>query len=241
MKKVLMLMLTLTLTLLLPAAGALGENRSAALRERVDGMWDIWAGSWSRTFLDGEIYLPQQWNDYPFVTWADEAPMPRVREENGKAEITFGETIGEDWRVCLGKDLPVVYSDCIFDPEDGCWRGEGDFETVYLISDMTDTRIGISVAYQRADDFRPSCPVLEWGREDEEEVLGFNCYGWGTTRSFQGGMYAIVSAQEAYYAEYDHDGALTAWYDAVTGCKYDWLDHLIEGEEPEGYILKVVH
>ena len=103
-----MLILLLTLMLLLPAVCALGENRSAALRERVDGMWSVWAGSWSRTFLDGEVFLPYIWTDCPFVTWADEAPTLRVREESGKVEITFDETLGEDWRVCLGKDIPVV-------------------------------------------------------------------------------------------------------------------------------------
>ena len=235
------MILILILALLLPAAAWSEENKAAALRERVDGMWAIWAGEWSRNFLDGEVLLPSQWKMLPFVTWADEAPTLKVLEENGQTEIRCGEKLGEDWRVCLGKDIPVVYQECTYDTKRGCWRGTGDFDAVYLLSDMTERRIGISIAYQRVDDFRPSHPVLEWSREEENDVLAFNCYGWGTTRSFQGGMYAIVSNQMVYYAEYDNEGRLTAWYDGLTGCQYDWYDQLVEGEEPADYVSPVVH
>ena len=231
----------LILAMLIPAAAFGEENTATVLRERVDAMWDIWAGTWSRTFLNGEVLLPYQWRTLPFVTWADEAPTMKIREENGQAEIIFREPVSEAWRVSLGKGLPVVYTDCRYDSQNGCWRGTGEFDAVYLISDMTERRIGISVAYQRTDDFRPSYPVLEWNREEEDEVLGFNCYGWGTTRSFQGGMYAIASDQMAFYAEYDNEGKLTTWYDAMTGCQYDMYDQLVDGEEPADYKSPVVH
>ena len=231
----------LILALLLPAAAWSEENKAAALRERVDGLWDTWAGEWSRSFLDGEVLMPYQWKTLPFVTWADEAPTLKVTEENGQAEIRCGEKIGEDWRVCLGKGIPIVYTECTYDAEHGCWLATGEFEAVYLISDPSEERIGISIAYQRTDDFRPSHPVLEWSREDEDDVLAFNCYGWGTTRSFQGGMYAIASDQAVFYAEYDSEGCMIAWYDGMTGCKYDMYDQLVEGEEPADYICPVVH
>ena len=231
----------LILTMLTPIAAFGDENAAAALRKRVDAMWDIWAGTWSRTFLDGEVLLPNQWKALPFVTWADEAPTLTIHEENGQTEIIFSEPLDEAWRVSLGKGSPVDYTDCRYDAQNGCWRGTGDFDAVYLISDMGKARIGISIAYQRTDDFRPSCPVLEWSREDENDVLGFNCYGWGTTRSFQGGMYAIASDQMAFYAEYDFEGKLTAWWDAMTGCQYDMYDQLVEGEEPPDYVSPVVH
>ena len=235
-------MIWMTVIVMLIACGARAEeNRSAALRERVDDMWDTWSGIWSRTFLDGEVLIPTQWRDLPFVTWADEAPTLKVKEENGRAEITFSETLGEAWRVSLGKGIPVEYTACEYDVAGGCWAGEGAFDAVYLISDMEADRIGISVAYQRTDDFRPSCPVLEWSREEEDNVLAFSCIGWGTTRGFQGGMYAVATDQEAYYAEYDANGVLTAWYDGMTGCQYDAYDVLVEGEEPEGYEIPVVH
>ena len=160
----------LIVTMMIPI-GAFGEeNMAAALRERVDAMWDIWAGEWSRTFLDGEVLLPYQWRTLPFVTWADEAPTLKVREENGQTEIVFSEMVGEAWRVSLGKGIPIEYTDCGYDAQSGCWRGTGEFDAVYLISDMEPTRIGISIAYQRTDDFRPSCPVLEWIREEEDEA-----------------------------------------------------------------------
>ena len=230
----------LILMMLLPAGAVGEESLSGALRERVDGMWEIWSGSWSRTFLDGEVYLPYQWKQIPFVTWADEAPTLRVEEE-GEVRISFSEPIGGDWRVCLGEGMPIEYRDCAYDPESGCWTGGGSFDGVYLISDMTETRIGISVAYQRTDEFRPSCPVLSWIREEEGAVLGMCCYGWGTTRGFQGGMYAVATDEAAFYGEYDGEGALCAWYDAMTGCRYDAKDRLEEGEEPEGYVSPVVH
>ena len=204
-------------------------------------MWEIWTGQWSRTFLDGEVFLPLLWKLIPFLTWADEAPTMRVQEKDGRVEVSFSEEITEAWHVCLGNGLPVVFSDCTPARERKTWTGEGDFDSVWLISDMTDQRIGISIAYQRTDEFRPSSPVLEWGREEDGEVLGFSCYGWGTTRSFQGGMYAIASDQMAFYAEYDAEGALKAWYDGLTGCQYNEYDELIEGEEPEGYVCPVVH
>ena len=135
----------------------------------------------------------------------------------------------------------VTYQACEPNGSGDGWTGQGDFDAVYLISDMAEDRIGISIAYQRTDDFRPSCPVLEWNREEEENVLGFSCYGWGTTRSFHGGMYGIGTDDRVFYAEYGPEGALIAWYDGITGCQYDVDDRLTDGEEPEGYIISVVH
>ena len=229
------------LMLLLPAGAGQAENPADALRARVDAMWEIWAGAWSRSFLDGEVYLPAQWREIPFVTWADEAPTLRVTEKEGRAEIAFDGQMSGDWRVCLGEGMPGTYRDCAWDSDGKCWIGEGLFDAVYLISDMAEDRIGISVAYQRADDFRPSDPVLEWSREEEDNVLAFSCSGWGTTRTFRGGIYAIGTDTRVYYAEYDAEGALAAWYDGITGCSYDAEDRLMDGEEPEGYVSQVVH
>ena len=229
----------LILILLITGAARGEESRSAALRERVDGMWEIWAGTWSRTFLDGEVYLPYLWKELPFVTWADEAPTLKVHEEDGRVEITFSESIGEEWRVCLGREIDEIVQECTYNPQRGCWQGESAFDCVYLISDKTENRLGLFIAYHRMDDFRPSGPRVEW--EDADETIGFNCYSWGTTRSFQGGMYGIVSEDMAFYAEYDAEGILTAWYDGMTGCQYDMYDQLVEGEEPEDYVSPVVH
>ena len=227
------------LALLATGAARAEDNRSAALRQRVDAMWEIWEGEWGRTFLDGEVYLPTLWNKLPFVTWADEAPTLKLREEGEHAEITFSEFIGEEWRVCLGREIDEIVQECTYHPESGSWQGEAAFDCIYLISDPTEDRLGIFIAYHRTDDFRPSCPRVEW--ENAEETIGFNCYGWGTTRSFQGGMYGIVSEEMAFYAEYDAEGVLTAWYDGITGCQYDVHDQLVDGEEPEGYVSPVVH
>ena len=73
------------------------------------------------------------------------------------------------------------------------------------------------------------------------KYLGFNCYGWSTTHSFRGSMYEIASEKMSLYAECDSDGFLTVWYDGMTDCHYDLYDHLVEGEEPEGYAIQVVH
>ena len=235
------LILMVVLALLLPGGAGFAENRSAALRERVDAMWDTWAGVWSRTFLDGEVFLPWRWQQIPFVIWADEAPTLRVKEEENRVEITVSEKLGADWRICLGEGMPVVYRDCVYDGIRDCWTGEGTFDAVYLISDMASERIGISVTYQRTDDFRPSEPVVEWCREQEDNALTFSCIGWGTTRRFQGGMYAIGTDEGVFYAEYDSEGALIAWYDGRTGCQYDAEDRLVDGTEPEGYESHVTH
>lgn len=229
----------LIILLLIPAVSLSAESKSDLLRERADNMWDTWAGTWSRTFLDGEVYLPRMWKKIPFVTWADEAPEIHLKEENGKVEITLDEILSDDWRICLSSGIPMTTWDCIYDPGQDCWRGEGEFDTVCLISEMSEDRLGVRVYYDRKDDFRPSCPVVEWSRD--EDFLAMNCYGWGTTREFQGGMYAIASNDMIFYAEYDKEGVLSSWYDMMTGCQYDKKDQLVSGEEPEGYVSPVVH
>jgi len=219
------------------------QPKLTALRQRVDQMWDIWSGSWLQTLARGSVYFPTIWKELPFVTWADEAPEIQVQEADNRVYVYLREALDAGWRICLGYDMPVVYTDCVWDEDSGAYVAGGEYDSVWLISDMENERIGISIRYRKEDGFLPSYPVLEWSVEDNETgMAGFGCYGWGTTRSFTGGMYiAVYQSSLAYSAEYDAEGALLNYTDLLTDCVYSNTDELISGTEPEGFVNPVIH
>ena len=217
-------------------------SKLQSLRERVDRMWGTLNGSWMKTLKDGKILIPNSWKQLAFATWPDEAPDILVQEDGQQVTVFLRDEDASGWRVCLGNEIPVVYTECVFDPETGGYTAEGDFESVWLISDAGEERIGISMEYRKDENFLPPYPVLEWEKETETEVIGFSCYGWGNTRSFSGAMYVVNYMNTSVMAaEYAADGRLVNYTDLLTDCVYDADDRLISGTEPEGYQNPVIH
>ena len=218
------------------------ETKLARLDAEVNEMWEIWSGPWQEENPEGGILIPLDWTALPFVTRAGEAPPVDVLTEGETTVIRLAEELPEGWTVRTGtEEFPVDYTDCVWDEAAAGWIPQADFSQVCLIREPGAKRIGISIAYEKANGFLPSGPVLEWTSEDEDLPFAFACYSWGTVLSFQGGMYAYVRNNDSIYGEYDILGKLSAWYDMNTGCSYDAEDRLTSGEEPEGYRIPVRH
>ncbi len=209
---------------------AAGRFRShlLRLRDRVDGFWPVWQDTWLPAYLDGSLYLRLRFELLPFVTFPDEAPEIAVEEKDGTARVYLSEPLPEDWQVSFASGLPVTLTDAVRDGD--AWTGPAGFDSVYLVSPQAEERMSITVVYQRSDAFLPSYPIVEW-EKDAQDPLAFNCYGFGTARSFAGGMYAIVGGGEAWYAEYGLDGSLTDYMDLNSECVYDREQHLVSGDE----------
>ncbi len=217
------------------------SSKLATLCTRADEAWGIWADQWYGLFAEGKVYLPVLWKEIPFALWPDEAPEIAVKEADGKTWIYLQNEDMTGWRICLGNGIPIEYTECAYDASADAWTGEGAYEAVCLIRDATENAPGITIEYRKENGFLPSCPVLEWQGEIDGKAVGMNCYGWGTGRSFDGGMYAIGTEDSVFYAEYDMQGVMTEYQNALTECAYDRADQLITGEEPEGYVNPVFH
>ncbi len=211
------------------------------LRARADAMWEIWQESWASPAGQGKVYLPKTWKDLPFITWADEAPEIIVRREKEGIRVFLEDPLPDGWILRAGAGIPVVYTDCEWDEAGRSWTAKGSFDSVHLISEMAENRLGISISYWEADEFLPSFPVVEWVRESEAGPSGFNCYGLGNIRYHQGGIYSFVDPEHIFVAEYDAEGGMTSYTDMLTDCTYSAEDQLISGEEPAGYQNPVIH
>ncbi len=211
------------------------SSRLLAMRERADEVWPIWRDYWYPLFAEGQVYLPPTLTEIPFFFWPDEAPNLTVTEQDGKICIRLSDREVGDWKVCLGLGTPVVYSACEWSEELNAWVGEGEYDRVCLLSDATPERFGMEITYHAEQDFLPSYPVIEWEGEIDGTAIGMNCYGWGTPRSFDGGMYAIGTADGAWYAEYGADKTMLYYKDAAIDCSFDQSGKLLSGDLPEGY------
>ncbi len=222
-------------------AEGLFQTKLSALRKRADEMWPVWWDNWRVMMEDGTIYLPGALSRVPFMTWPDEAPSLAVTEEEGRGLFRFSESVPEGWTVCVGAGLPVEYTPCEWDEDAEAWTAEAGYESVWLISSMEEARFGISIEYPAVNGWLPEYPRLEWDRETETGVWAMNCYGWGNARSFSGAMLALVNTESQWYAEYDSEGAMIAYYALHLGCQFDAEDHLIDGTLPEDYVSPVIH
>lgn len=220
---------------------SLFSSRLTNLRSRVDQMWESWEQI-RREYLDKGLFpLPHLWNDIPFLTWADEAPELVVMEDGDHVRIYMNEEETDGWEISLGYGIPMSYTLCVWDESIGAYTSDGPFDSVCLTSAMDSSRLAITIQYDRENDFLPSYPVVEWGQETESDQIGLSVYGWGTTRSFQGGMYFLVCSGYTLAAEYNAEGVLVNYSDLMTNCTYSSEDTIISGREPEGYINPVVH
>ncbi len=199
------------------------------LRARVDSFWPLWRDIWLPAYLDGTLYFRLRFEDLPFVTFPDEVPEIDVTEKDGAARVYLAEPLPEGWQISFAAGMPVTLTDAV--PDGDAWTGAAGFDSVYLVSPQAADRMSITIVYQRSDAFLPSWPIVEWVEPEAEEPCAFNCYGFGTTRSFGGGMYAIVGGGEAWYAEYGNDGSLADYFDLVSECMYDKEQNLISGDE----------
>ena len=145
------------------------------------------------------------------------------------------------WKIQTGEGLPVRYHDCTWDGNNGAYLCSNPFEAVYLIREAEETQMGITLTYERSGGFLPSYPVLEWEQETDKGPVGFSCYGWGSTRSFAGGMYNVVVGDLMIYGEYDGGGNLVSWSDLLHDVTFSADGRLLSGEEPDGYASPVVH
>ena len=210
------------------------------LRARIDSLWPIWKDGWEKAYLEGTVQLNVNFDFLPFASYPDEAPEIMVEEKNGTARICLSEPLDENWRICLACGNPVVFSPCEWDAAAGAYTGQADFDSVYLISDGGAERMSITIVYERRNQFLASYPIVEWIQPDVDDPIAFNCYGFGTARSFTGAMYAIVGPQGEWYAEFDAQHFLSTYTNLRTECVYDANGVLLSGEEPEGYVDPVV-
>ena len=206
------------------------------LRARIDALWPVWQGGWEKAYLEGTVNLNVNFDFLPFASYPDEAPEMMVEEKDGKAWIYLSEPLDENWRVCLASGIPAVFSPCEWDAAAGGYTGPADFDSVYLISDGAAERMSVTIVYERANQFLASYPIVEWVQPDADDPVAFNCYGFGTARSFTGAMYAIVGPQGEWYAEFDAQHFLSTYTNLRTECVYDANGALLSGEEPEGYV-----
>ena len=210
------------------------------LRARADKMWPVWQEQWLDAFLKGEVWLRANFRDLPFVLFPDEAPEMTVREDGDTALIRFSEPLPAGWSVSTATGMPVSLTSCAQGQDASQYTASPGFDSVYLVSPQEAERVSVTIVYQRSDGFLASYPIAEWVQPDAEDPLAFNCYGFGTARSFGGGMYAIVGNGAAWYAEYDARGALSGYTDMVTGYAWDKDQKPTADTVPEGFTPPVV-
>ena len=223
------------------SVASLFEGKLSALTRRATEFRSSWVDTWLPLVQQEKIDIPFVWRNLPFALWPDEAPEIRVLSSGASSVIYLSEPVPEDWRICTGKDIPVVYSPCDYDAALGAWVTQEPFESVFLIHDMTADSASLTIEYKSADSFRASYPVVEYVREQDGTASGFNSYGWGTSRSFDGGMFAIVAGETIVYAEYgpDQGGSLVNYFLPVIDCSFDPEGNLLSGAIPEDFINPV--
>ena len=207
----------------------------SALRARVDGMTPVLA-EWIEAFRENRVIIPLLFEGLPFVTYPDEAPEITVREEDGRAAVYVSEALPDGWSLHLYEGVPAEERPCTWDGALGCYVTDASFDSVSLTSEGDAARFGITVSYERGTGFLPGYPIVEWYEADVNDPIACNCYGYGTPRGFNGGMWAIVGPSAAFYAEYGADRVLTDYWNLFTECCYDNQKTLLSGEEPADYV-----
>ena len=211
------------------------------MEEKIRGIVENWKKQVFSELQDDIVYLPTTWKAIPIALYPDEAPEICVNESDEDTEITLSGRLPEGWKVCLAKGLPVELKECTWDEQKECWTGSGEFESVYITREGIEDHVSIEIVYSKDMEYLPQYPVLLYKAENGSEVEALVCYGWGTAREYNGGMYTVVGNGKVYYAEYNPDHTLRCYYDQVNGTEYDARDHLTAGTEPENYVNPVVH
>ncbi len=217
-----------------PAHGA----KLSDLRTGVDDMRRV-MDEWVDAYRGGQVIIPMFFADLPFIVYPDEAPQIRVTESDDQAAVYLSEPVPEGWTVLLSEGIPVTQRPCEWDEARACFTGTGSFDSVCLYNDGGDSGISITVTYKRDNGFIADYPVIEWVEPGAEDPIGIACYGFGTARSFEGGIWAIVGPNGAFYAEYNSERVLETYWNLITECDYDRFGNLISGEEPDGYVNPV--
>ncbi len=215
-------------------------TKLSQLTARAAEMASAWHDVWAPKLADGKVPLPHFGKELPFLTWPDEAPELAVQEEAGTLWFSLSEPVSGEWVLCTGKDMPIVYTDCLYDAERDAWQAAGDFDSVWLMLPETPEHCSIAIQYSPEQEYLAQYPVVEW--TDAATDTAFNCYGWGTARAFEGGMFAMMLGEGLmFFAEYDRDHMLTGYTDAIHDLAWNAEDELISGELPEGFQNPVVH
>ena len=211
------------------------------MEEKIRGIVENWKKQVFSELQDDIVYLPTTWKAIPIALYPDEAPEICVTESDDDTEITLSGRLPEGWKVCLAKGLPVELKECTWDEQKECWTGSGEFESVYITREGMEDHVSIEIVYSKDMEYLPQYPVLLYKAENSSEVEALACYGWGTAREYNGGMYTVVGNGMVYSAEYNPDHTLRCYYDEANGTEYDAQDHLTAGTEPENYVNPVVH
>ena len=211
------------------------------MEEKIRGIVENWKKQVFSELQVDIVYLPTTWKAIPIALYPDEAPEICVNESDDDTEITLSGRLPEGWKVCLAKGLPVELKECTWDEQKECWTGSGEFESVYITREGMEDHVSIQIAYSKDMEYLPQYPVLLYKAENGSEVEALACYGWGTAREYNGGMYTVVGNGMAYSAEYNPDHTLRCYYDEANGTEYDAQDRLTAGTEPENYVNPVVH
>ena len=210
------------------------------LRTRADSMWPVWNDAWGRAFQEGTVDARVRFDDLPFAAFPDEAPEIFVEESDGTARVWLEEPLPEEWILSFATGIPAELEACVLDAEKGAYVGKAGFDRVYLTSSAGAWPVSITIAYERSEQFLPSWPVIEWVEDGTEGPVAFNCYGFGTARHFDGGMFAVVKPGAAWYMEYGADHALASMNDLMTECLYSPEGELISGEQREEFAFPFV-
>lgn len=211
------------------------------MEEKIGRIVENWKKQVFSELQEGVVYLPLTCRELPLLLYPDEAPEISVTENDADVEITLSGRLPEGWKVCLAKGLPVELKECTWDEQKECWTGSGEFESVYIKREGMEGHVSIEIVYSKDMEYLPQYPVLLYKAENGSEVEALACYGWGTAREYNGGMYTVVGNGMVYSAEYNPDHTLRCYYDEANGTEYDARDHLTAGTEPENYVNPVVH
>ena len=211
------------------------------MEEKICGMVENWKKQVFSELQEGIVYLPLTCRNLPVLFYPDEAPEIFVTENDEDIDIRLSGALPEGWQVCLAKGLPVELKECTWDEQKECWTGRGAFESVYITREGMEDHVSIQIVYSKDLEYLPQYPVLIYQAENGTEVEALGCYGWGTAREYNGGMYTVIGNGMQYAAEYNPDHTLRCYYDLIHETEYDAKDLLTAGTEPENYVNPVVH
>ena len=205
------------------------------LESRAASLYPVWKEQFEPALRSGRFCFPALWTEVPFALSPEDAPEIQVEESGGAALIRVSEHVPPAWRLLTGNGIPVAITPCSWDSEKGAWAASVPFDRIRLLREGAPDSLSLLVDYERGNHFLPGGPVLSLDLQEEDESLSFNCYLLGTARAGQGGVFAQIRNEDAFYAFYDSQGNLDHYNNDTTGCVYGPDGSLREGTEPEGY------
>lgn len=216
------------------------ETSFTRLESRVTAMEPIWKEQFEPALQENRFCFPADWTDVPFVLSPEEAPTLEVDQSENEAFLRFSEHVPASWCVMTGNGIPVSFSPCSWDPEARAWRASAPFDRIRLTREGAPDSLTVQIDYEKGRHFLPNGPIVSLEHGMDKDCIAFNCYMLETAQTGQGGVFAQVRGDSAFYAFYNDQGKLDHYNNDSTGCVYGSDGVLREGTEPEGYANPVV-